>query len=355
MHLRRNNFGIDDNAIEERLAFLGFSSDDHALATRMQDELIRPSVDTIIERFYATLLQQPESQSWLHNADTVASLKRTQRDYLLSLGLGFDTPDYFEERLHVGVIHAAIGLPLCTYLSAVSVLTQAIISVLPPADPRHQDTSLALVGFIGKIMSLDMILATQAYHLTCTDDLKSEISQARSREKTFKALAETDSLTGLHNRKHVFGLLEDAVDDARQRSTDFCVLMVDIDRFKHINDNYGHPAGDAVLQQVADILGNALRSQDIAGRYGGEEFILGLVGIPPDAALEAAQRIRRTLEESPLTVGDQSIRITASIGLCCLTTGDSLEQIISRADTALYHAKNSGRNRVVEERELRSA
>lgn len=157
-------------------------------------------------------------------------------------------------------------------------------------------------------------------------------------------LATTDGLTGLLNRRSIleFGHAEWA---RAQLGAAFCVLLLDIDHFKSINDNHGHAAGDQVLKGVASTVLGAMRTTDRLGRYGGEEFLI----ITPDAdikqALGVAERVRRAIEAAQFEVLGEA-RVTVSIGVAINSDGDNLEALIQAADEALYTAKEQGRNRV---------
>jgi len=127
------------------------------------------------------------------------------------------------------------------------------------------------------------------------------------------------------------------------------LMMMDIDHFKAVNDNWGHHGGDLVLQKVAGLIRDTLRDVDIFGRMGGEEFAAVLVGIDGEQALDIAQRIRTAVEGATTTMpAGESVRVTLSLGITELTSREaSLENLIHRADQALYRAKQAGRNRVM--------
>jgi len=154
-------------------------------------------------------------------------------------------------------------------------------------------------------------------------------------------LAVTDPLTGLRNRRyflrHLDGLLAEET---------AAVLMIDIDRFKQINDTAGHAAGDAALRNVAERLRHRLRAADVIARFGGEEFIVALRAAAPDYALLVAERLRAGMAAEPISIGAQMLPITISVGLAMAPAGGSAEQAIAAADAALYRAKGGGRNRV---------
>ena len=159
----------------------------------------------------------------------------------------------------------------------------------------------------------------------------------------------SDPLTGLHNRRSMEETLDREVHRARRHDGTVTVLLLDVDHFKHFNDQHGHDAGDAVLVCVADFLKKRTRGEDLACRYGGEEFLLILAGAPLDAGLTRAESIRAGIAELPVTVGGRRLdAVTVSIGVASLPlhAAESAE-LITAADGALYTAKREGRNRVV--------
>jgi two-component system cell cycle response regulator len=163
-------------------------------------------------------------------------------------------------------------------------------------------------------------------------------------------LAVTDGLTGLNNRryldKHMKLLYDRAV--ARERPLSLCIT--DIDRFKAVNDTYGHDAGDEVLREFAARVRSTVRGADLACRYGGEEFVVVMPDTPPETAAAVAERLRMVIESEPFVLKQSgiSLSITASLGISSTAWGaESPEQLLKQADRALYEAKHAGRNRVV--------
>ncbi|HOW50873.1 MAG TPA: GGDEF domain-containing protein [bacterium] len=167
-------------------------------------------------------------------------------------------------------------------------------------------------------------------------------------QRQFHNEAITDPLTGLSNRRHLMKVLKDRVRAARlEPLTKLSVAMVDIDRFKLVNDTYGHPAGDEVLKAVAGAISAALRGTDLAGRYGGEEFLV-IMQAGRKGAYHVSERIRRNIAKLRVKTGDKTISLTASIGYAtCTGVTASPEELIARADAYLYEAKEAGRDRVV--------
>jgi diguanylate cyclase (GGDEF)-like protein len=171
-------------------------------------------------------------------------------------------------------------------------------------------------------------------------------------------LAITDELTGLLNRRALFAELKKDTSRFIREQKPFYIIMLDIDHFKKVNDNYGHQAGDKVLHELAKRLEKTLRPYDIIGRYGGEEFLIAVGNITKQNVIKLAERIRKSIADQPFFITkDQSIPVTASLGIGSLplpvhqvTDKEFMKiiyDLIKRADKALYKAKQQGRNQVV--------
>ena len=160
-------------------------------------------------------------------------------------------------------------------------------------------------------------------------------------------LAMVDELTGLPNRRAVQQRLADAFRQARRQRQSLSLLMVDLDRFKAVNDTHGHAVGDQVLRHVAQVLAGVLRSGDWAGRLGGEEFLVVLPGAAAAQAADVAERMRRAVAESPCIGPAGPLPVTVSIGVGALDdAAQSADELVDRADVLLYRAKREGRNLV---------
>jgi diguanylate cyclase (GGDEF)-like protein len=161
-------------------------------------------------------------------------------------------------------------------------------------------------------------------------------------------LATTDSLCGVKNRRSFFESCGPLISYNRRERKQLAVLMIDIDKFKFINDTYGHAIGDEILKQMAKKTENVLRKSDIFGRLGGEEFAAVLPSTSERGALKAAENIRQEIENLEYrTAKNQLVKFTVSIGISMLDSNDvDLEAVLHKADLALYKAKRSGRNRV---------
>ena len=157
-----------------------------------------------------------------------------------------------------------------------------------------------------------------------------------------------DSLTGVASRDALFDALERECHRAERLGTPFCVLSLDVDRFKHVNDEYGHPTGDKALQHVASLLKSRTRPYNVCGRIGGDEFMIVLPNCLPEQATRAAERVRAAVAENPLKLGSTEIKMTTSIGVISRSGNrqHSIDDVVAAADDALYAAKRSGRNQV---------
>jgi two-component system cell cycle response regulator len=176
-----------------------------------------------------------------------------------------------------------------------------------------------------------------------------QLETVQSDRERYRWLASIDALTGCMNRRAFMERLERELDRVRRYGTKLSVLMIDLDRFKDVNDNRGHLVGDTVLRQLGDMLRREVRSVDLAARYGGEEFIIVLPDTTPDGAMIFAERLRKRVESKNFAESGDPLNITVSIGVASVS-GESgavePEAMIARADEALYRAKNDGRNRV---------
>lgn len=160
-------------------------------------------------------------------------------------------------------------------------------------------------------------------------------------------LAYNDHLTGLPNRRFLDDALAGALVGARAHDRPVSILLFDVDRFKGINDRWGHAVGDRVLQEMASVLRRTSRRHDVIGRHGGEEFLYILPGHRLDEAVLQAERVRSELARHPFTGPDERVALTVSVGATEAMDGDTPATLMARADRLLYEAKRTGRNRIV--------
>jgi diguanylate cyclase (GGDEF)-like protein len=172
-------------------------------------------------------------------------------------------------------------------------------------------------------------------------------STLKKQNNQLKVAATTDALTGLANRAHFDQFLAEQFDRAMMGGTPLALLLLDVDKFKSINDKHGHPAGDQVLRVLGKLLRSAAKPHELSARYGGEEIALVLPGSNRAAAAKTAEIIRRAIEAKPVAFDKLSIPITASIGVAVFEPGGPFRQVaqlIKAADLGVYNAKHSGRN-----------
>jgi diguanylate cyclase (GGDEF)-like protein len=179
---------------------------------------------------------------------------------------------------------------------------------------------------------------------TAFETLESTIADNRR----LLALATTDPLTRVLNRRALADRLAIEMDRARRYASELAVLLIDLDYFKRINDTAGHLAGDEVLRQLAARIQEAVRTVDIVARYGGEEFVVILPETSPNGAMTFADRLRMGIETREFAVGEGVIRLTVSIGVSTFPAANvaSADDLFARADAAMYRAKQDGRNQV---------
>jgi diguanylate cyclase (GGDEF)-like protein len=167
-------------------------------------------------------------------------------------------------------------------------------------------------------------------------------------------LAYRDELTELPNRRGSSRQLEVLISRARRHGHQLALLLIDADLFKAVNDDHGHAAGDVVLREVAHRLRERMRREDLVGRWGGEEFVVALPETTPDAAAAVAESLRAAIAGTPIEAHGAALHVTVSIGVAAWI-GEDLEDVVDRADRALYAAKAAGRDRVVVEPAARAA
>jgi diguanylate cyclase len=184
------------------------------------------------------------------------------------------------------------------------------------------------------------------------DESKKEMQSLRHDLAQAHQTAKTDALTGLFNRRAFDQKLDDHLKTHKQNNFELCLLILDLDHFKRVNDTFGHQVGDNVLRYTANLIKQHIAEHHCAARYGGEEMAIIMPNTPFNEAMEVAEKIRRSLAQHSLKRKDskESIgKVTVSIGVSGFKINDSIESLIERADKAMYRAKNNGRNQVMAE------
>lgn len=216
------------------------------------------------------------------------------------------------------------------------------ISVTVPADKISQQMSENRTYLAVSALGIVIIVLFIIYFIA-----NFFMKDLRSAEQKLVNMAIRDFLTGLLNRREGFRRIDSEISRANRRGEPLSAIMTDVDHFKKVNDNYGHLTGDIVLQSVAKMLEKTVRDYDILCRYGGEEFLIVTPMTNGEQAQGLAERIRKLAEEMVIPVeGQPDLKFTLSLGVSEFKPGEKIEVLISRADQALYEAKNSGRNKV---------
>jgi diguanylate cyclase (GGDEF)-like protein len=236
------------------------------------------------------------------------------------------------------VITSALTLGKVATLANVGVIAICYVFLAAGAAPEELASLRFLAGFTAQLAPVLLV----AYITTMfSADIRYGLQRA-------KLLSETDELTGLYNTRGFAIAANRLFGQALRYGRPAAVLMIDSDHLKDVNDTHGHDAGNRLLRGLAGAIQAELRSTDVPARYGGDEFIVLLPETAPQGALEVAERIRGTICAAPLLIDEKRIASTVSIGVACFPEdGRNLDALAGRADRALYHAKQRGRNRVV--------
>ncbi|MEM9538873.1 MAG: diguanylate cyclase [Cyanobacteria bacterium P01_E01_bin.42] len=244
------------------------------------------------------------------------------------------------------------GLKVCEILKADPTYQDIPVIFLTASNEQNhllQAFEKGAVDYITKPFNHQELLARVKTHLELKytrDELKKALAE-------LEKLATTDPLTGIANRRYLLILGEREFLRVCRYDRPLSILMLDLDRFKNINDTYGHSLGDEVLKKMAEVTSSVLRAMDYFGRFGGEEFVILLPETNLEEGRDVAERIGREIAEMQLTHLEKIIKITVSIGVATYQVGDTtIDDILRRADDALYQAKRLGRDRVVVIEEL---
>jgi diguanylate cyclase len=219
------------------------------------------------------------------------------------------------------------------------------------SDLENAQGSEAVAGVMQALLN-DTLLVRESVGLL-NDELRAslkEVEELRKELERTQGQALVDPLTGVKNRRGLEKVVEDLQAPGRAGMNGSSLMMIDIDHFKQINDSYGHLLGDKVIRNVAQLLVAAVKGRDTVSRWGGEEFVILLPGTPLAGAEALAGTIRTTVERGRIRRMDSSEYIgvvTVSVGVTCYRLGESFEDLLQRADRALYAAKSAGRNRVM--------
>jgi len=241
------------------------------------------------------------------------------------------------------LVKAAMSSPVCSITQGTPLDSAAKLA--RDKGFRHFPVVNNRGELVGVMTKSDIMSAVEESTRSYVRDLEARMERTSRR---MARLIMTDELTGIYNRRYLKGRLKEEFDRAKRYSFSISCLMIDIDHFKGINDEYGHPAGDVVLKRLAKLLVRALRRGDVCARIGGEEFFVLMPHTMLSGAFIVASRLRAAVEEAVFRYGHKQMHITLSIGICNMPAHgpESANDFLRMADDALYAAKRKGRNRV---------
>lgn len=265
-----------------------------------------------------------------------------------------------DERFAVGLNKGnSPGSIICT---PVFTLHKELIGVLNVSHPEpnyftlwHTRLLQVFTNVLGQLITNRRLFQQMEIQIEArTSELQRLVEETRRLKDYYASMSMQDQLTGLHNRRYFYEQVELSLAQHKRYRYPFCLLMMDIDHFKTINDDYGHAFGDEVLVTVADALKSLVRTTDILVRFGGEEFVLIFVNTSCDNGMAFAERIRAQIKTLRWQQAGVDVKLTISIGLYCLNPDcvdneqlvSNIDHIMHCADTALYRAKENGRDRV---------
>jgi len=224
----------------------------------------------------------------------------------------------------------ALGTAVMSYRAAIYLFTAQPVDSIFVVSPL-QVLAYAMGGLLP-------VVSTVGFLLMCTELSQQELTKA----------ARLDYLTGICNRRAIEDLAGRSIAAARRHGMPLAMMIIDVDHFKRINDEFGHEGGDGALIETVRRIRDSLRTEDLVGRLGGEEFVAVMPSTDGQSALAAAERIRSSFSEAPMRIGGGDITITVSVGVAVLDAQDQqYSHLLRRADRAMYAAKTAGRNKVM--------
>lgn len=281
-----------------------------------------------------TLPQIIAALTWICGAYAITHEGHGGLLMLLGLVLVFGIFNMNAQRARLSTLYAVLAMGLTMVYMA-------------STDPQHYPARVEWMHFVivATVMPMISQLATQLNSMRSKlKDQKKDLELALER---IQELATRDELTGLFNRRQILQVLGEHAARCDRGVVKFWVAVLDLDHFKRINDTWGHGVGDEVLRSFAQMAAGVLRETDVIGRWGGEEFLVIMLSVPPHDPLAGLHRLRSKLADAPVSQAVPELRVTFSAGLAAYGEYSEVKDAIERADRALYQAKAEGRNRLV--------
>jgi diguanylate cyclase (GGDEF)-like protein len=336
--------GLDNKAVHDRIRLLELGARDKETIDKLHRFVIDPHIDSIVDEFYEFIMSHHQFRAYIQDAALVAKLTRTFRIYLTTLGVDFDTLAYFNDRLRVGIAHHRISMPLMLYECAYRKMQELLLERIP--EELNDKLVVALNRVVHKIVSLDITLAIDSYHMESVRDLKGEIKNLFEKEEQIKRYASIDPLTRIRNRGAILDRLRKVCSD-KTNLNDYTVIMIDIDNLREVNDQLGHLVGDYLIKLIVEKIKTVLSKKDVFGRYGGDEFMILLENKNVEEALVVAHRINKVVTKEKFLVGSDELSVSISQGLSSLGKNRKIIENIRCVDNALIKAKHKKHDKIV--------
>jgi diguanylate cyclase (GGDEF)-like protein len=336
-------FNINEMEIHRRMELLDLTQGELDLLTAQQP-VIERNLDFIVTKFYAQQTSFDEIALLIGDSDTLMRLRAAQTRYIQQLFAGDYGHNYVNGRLRIGLVHKRIGVEPKLFLSAACTLKYLLAEVLA-REISDRSALLDVLRALDKLMNFDNALVFDTYIgtlLNAMENAKKRIeTYAHALEQKSKILsthAERDSLTELYNKRGMMMALTRELNAAQRRKSHVSVVYMDVDKFKFINDTFGHAKGDDVLRALGEAIAKSCRSTDFACRVGGDEFCV----ILPDAGAAVAQGVAEKISDAFTALFPEfsiSTGVASTGNIDFLTENDLLQM----ADKAMYATKQMGR------------
>jgi len=336
---------IDDIEINYRKNLIDFTEDDQKLLANCK-RLIQNEIDNIVSEFYKKITSIEEISLLIGDANSLDRLKIVQRKYIFDLFNGYYDNEYVNHRLRIGLVHKRIGVAPKLYLSAIKILKDILFHTI---EVSLKDKSLIYdtLNALDKLIYFDITLVFDTYIRSLFTEVelakqkaesyaKSLEEKVKKRTKQLEELSRRDSLTDLFNQRSLYEFLRRDILYAERNSKSLSLVYFDVDKFKEINDKFGHQRGDKVLKNISGSLINVSREVDVPCRYGGDEFCL----ILPNCTLDEAKIVcDRFLED--FHKNEKDVNISIGIAQTGPKIFDDPDTLIKKADNKMYKMKKS--------------
>ena len=321
------------NRIDEMLELLELKERDHAIAEVLQTKVILPNLEIIIEAFYVYLQKHREYKEYFKDGEQFLRMAQSQENYLRTLGVNFQSPDYFENRLRIGVIHSQISLPPRLYECAYAKLRDLIIDNIP--DELEKVNLNNIRYFLNKIITLDTALALESYYQISIGNLETSIVELEKNKDILQGRSNKDTLTGAANRATILALINNMLGKFENDGMIFSIVMCDVNDMHVVNEKLGHMAGDLVLKKIVELIRSRIRATDYMGRFGGDEFLIVFPSMDEDKASKMMNDINAVLLKQEMIIRGTKIKHSINFGVTSVKTGDELPDLLTRADKDL--------------------